>query len=145
MSWLSGKNGIAQIPEKTILRFIDKLRWQKCQRDCWYMTRNALGRVEIPQEAVFHMEGSTMLVLSRKLGEQIVIGEHIRVTVLELNGGRVKLGFAGPAEVPIHRKELSRKLGDREQVTGNREEEKGVRNAGRRTETRPLTRTACHL
>ena len=49
-----------------------------------------------------------MLVLSRKKGERIRIGESVEVTVLESRNGRVKLGFSGPAEVPIHRAELSR-------------------------------------
>ncbi|MEN6495632.1 MAG: carbon storage regulator [Thermoguttaceae bacterium] len=47
-----------------------------------------------------------MLVLSRKKGEQIVIGENIVVTVLEVSHDRVKLGFRGPAEVPILRQEI---------------------------------------
>ena len=47
-----------------------------------------------------------MLVLSRKRGERIVIGEHVTVTVLEVQGDRVKLGFAAPAEMPIHREEI---------------------------------------
>jgi carbon storage regulator len=47
-----------------------------------------------------------MLVLSRKKGEQIVIGENITLTVLEVSHDRVKLGFRGPAEVPIHRQEI---------------------------------------
>ncbi len=47
-----------------------------------------------------------MLFLSRKRGEEIVIGNGIRVTVLEMRGDRVKLGFIAPAEVPIHRKEI---------------------------------------
>ena len=47
-----------------------------------------------------------MLVLSRKKGEQVRIGRHIQVTVLETRHGKVKLGFSGPSEVPIHREEL---------------------------------------
>lgn len=47
-----------------------------------------------------------MLVLSRKLGESIVIGHDIEVTVLEVHGGRVKLGLVGPKDVPIHREEV---------------------------------------
>ena len=52
-----------------------------------------------------------MLVLSRKRGEGIVIGEGITVTVLEIRGDRVKLGFACPVEVPIHRSEVRRSIG----------------------------------
>jgi carbon storage regulator len=47
-----------------------------------------------------------MLVLTRKSGEQVVIGRDIVVTVLAIQGGRVKLGFTGPSEVPIHREEI---------------------------------------
>ena len=47
-----------------------------------------------------------MLVLSRKIGEKIVIGDEIIVTVLSVHGERVKLGLVGPAEVPIHRQEV---------------------------------------
>jgi carbon storage regulator len=47
-----------------------------------------------------------MLVLTRKRGERTMIGDEISVTVLEVRGDRVKLGFAGPAEVPIHREEV---------------------------------------
>jgi carbon storage regulator len=49
-----------------------------------------------------------MLVLSRKRGEALVIGNGISVTVLEVRGSQVKLGFVAPAEVPIHRKEVQR-------------------------------------
>ena len=51
-----------------------------------------------------------MLVLSRKLGESIVIGNGITVTVVEVHGDRVRLGFTAPADVPIHREELQRKI-----------------------------------
>lgn len=47
-----------------------------------------------------------MLVLTRKTGEQLVIGENIVLTVLNIRGKRVKLGVAVPPEVPIRRREL---------------------------------------
>ena len=52
-----------------------------------------------------------MLVLSRKAGERILIGPEIEVTVLAIHRGRVKLGFLGPPEVPIHRGELQQSIG----------------------------------
>jgi carbon storage regulator len=51
-----------------------------------------------------------MLVLSRKPGEAVVIGDNIEVTVLEVHGDRVKLGLCGPAEVPIRREEVQRRM-----------------------------------
>jgi carbon storage regulator len=52
-----------------------------------------------------------MLVLSRKLGQRVVIAEDITITVLEVSGGRVKLGISAPAEVPVHREELALRIG----------------------------------
>ena len=53
-----------------------------------------------------------MLVLSRKLGETIVIGNGITVKVLAVDGDRVKLGVVAPAEVPVHREEVYPKNGE---------------------------------
>ncbi len=54
-----------------------------------------------------------MLVLSRKRGERVLIGQEIELTVLEIRGSRVKLGFHAPAAVPIHREELYQKIATR--------------------------------
>jgi carbon storage regulator len=51
-----------------------------------------------------------MLVLSRKLGQRIVIDDRITVVVLEVSGDRIKLGFEAPAEVPIHRSEVHERI-----------------------------------
>ncbi len=48
-----------------------------------------------------------MLVLSRKVGERVVIGDRIVVTVLEVKGRQVRLGFEAPSDVQIWRGELS--------------------------------------
>ncbi len=53
-----------------------------------------------------------MLVLSRKRGERIRIGESVEVTVLAISGSRVKLGFSGPPDVWIHRDEVHRPRDD---------------------------------
>src|SRR5204863_5511212 len=47
-----------------------------------------------------------MLVLSRKVGERVVIGDRIVVTVLEVKGRQVRLGFEAPPVVQIWRGEL---------------------------------------
>lgn len=47
-----------------------------------------------------------MLVLSRKLGESVVIGGNIAVTIVEVRGNRVRLAFDAPAESRILRGEL---------------------------------------
>lgn len=47
-----------------------------------------------------------MLVLSRREGEQVVIGDGIVVTVTLIERGRVRLGIDAPRDVPIYRREL---------------------------------------
>lgn len=47
-----------------------------------------------------------MLVISRKPGEKLFIGDEIVVTVLEVKGNRVRLGIDAPADVPLLRSEL---------------------------------------
>ena len=51
-----------------------------------------------------------MLVLSRKVGERIWIGEDIAVTVVRITGGGVRLGIEAPAELPVVREELKKKM-----------------------------------
>lgn len=49
---------------------------------------------------------SDMLVLSRKLGEKIYIGENICITVVDIDRGKIRLGIEAPRDVPIYRQEL---------------------------------------
>jgi carbon storage regulator len=51
-----------------------------------------------------------MLVLNRKRGEAVMIGENVEVTVLQVHGDRVKLGFRSPIDVAIHREEIYQKI-----------------------------------
>jgi carbon storage regulator len=53
-----------------------------------------------------------MLVLSRKQGEEVVIGNDIRLTVLAIRGNQVRLGFTAPPDVSIQRAELGEKAED---------------------------------
>ena len=52
------------------------------------------------------MEGYEMLVLSRKVGDAVLIGDGIKVFVVKLEGGRVRLGVEAPESVRILRGEL---------------------------------------
>jgi carbon storage regulator len=51
-----------------------------------------------------------MLILTRKLGEKINIGDDITVTLLEIKGAQVKLGIDAPKRVGIHRNEIYEKI-----------------------------------
>lgn len=51
-----------------------------------------------------------MLVLTRKLDESIIIGDNIKLTVVEIRGDQVKLGIEAPREIPVHREEVYREI-----------------------------------
>jgi carbon storage regulator len=51
-----------------------------------------------------------MLVLTRKVGERIMIGDHIMVQVLELNRGSIKIGIEAPEKVPVFRYEVYERI-----------------------------------
>jgi carbon storage regulator len=53
-------------------------------------------------------ETDEMLVLRRKVGERIIIGDSIEVTVLHVRGDKVRLGFTAPREVRVYREEACR-------------------------------------
>lgn len=63
-----------------------------------------------------------MLVLSRKLGEEIIIGNDIEVMVTAIQGGRVKLGVTAPQEVVVHRREVYLKIQEHDKQTANTQE-----------------------
>lgn len=52
-----------------------------------------------------------MLILTRKVGESITIGDgSISVSVMEIKGRQVRLGIEAPADLPIHRQEIFQKI-----------------------------------
>jgi carbon storage regulator len=53
-----------------------------------------------------------MLVLTRKHGESIVVGNSIRITVVELSPGTVRLGFEAPPDVSIYREEIYNEIAE---------------------------------
>jgi carbon storage regulator len=56
------------------------------------------------------MEGENMLVLTRKTGEGISIGDGIKIRVVEIKGGQVRLGIDAPSEFRILREEIRDKV-----------------------------------
>lgn len=53
-----------------------------------------------------------MLVLTRRTGEQIQIGDEVLITVIQLQNGKVRLGIKAPTSIPIIRGELQKEMID---------------------------------
>lgn len=55
-----------------------------------------------------------MLVLTRLVGESLIISDDITVTVVSVDGERVRLGIEAPREVPVHREEVAARIRERD-------------------------------
>jgi carbon storage regulator len=47
-----------------------------------------------------------MLILSRKTGEKLMIGDDVELTILGIKGNQVRVGVSAPKEIPVHREEV---------------------------------------
>jgi carbon storage regulator len=65
-----------------------------------------------------------MLILTRRVGESVVIGEDVTVTVLGVKGNQVRIGINAPKHVAVHREEIAERIknGQGADRAGNTEE-----------------------
>lgn len=56
------------------------------------------------------MEVKTMLILTRRVNETLMIGDDVTVTVLSINGNQVRIGVNAPRHIPVHREEIYEKI-----------------------------------
>jgi len=51
-----------------------------------------------------------MLILTRRVGETIVIGDNIEVTILGVKGNQIRVGVQAPTDIPVHREEVAQRI-----------------------------------
>ncbi len=62
-----------------------------------------------------------MLILTRRIGETLMVGDEVTVTVLGVKGNQVRLGINAPKDVAVHREEIYQRIqNEKEDNSGNR-------------------------
>lgn len=64
-----------------------------------------------------------MLILTRRQGESLMVGDDVKVTVLQVRGNQVRIGIEAPKSMPVHREEIYHKVQKEMQLTARRDKE----------------------
>lgn len=62
-----------------------------------------------------------MLILTRRVGETLIVGDDVVITVLGVKGNQVRIGINAPKEISIHREEVYNRINQAQDITQNSE------------------------
>lgn len=64
-----------------------------------------------------------MLILTRKVGEALMVGDDVNITVLGVKGNQVRIGVSAPKEVAVHREEIYQRIQKEKNQVDSKESE----------------------
>lgn len=66
----------------------------------------------------FHARGAIVLILTRRIGETVMIGDDVTTTVLGVKGNQARIGINAPKTVAVHREEIFERIKQEKQKAG---------------------------
>jgi carbon storage regulator len=82
------------------------------------MSATRMRRLSYTGRPAFHARGAIVLILTRRVGETLMIGDDVTTTVLGVKGNQVRIGINAPKTVTVHREEIFERIKQEQQKIG---------------------------